>query len=218
MVGMNKMLFDEEKEEEDLVANLVPSYILLVRSDHLLEGSLSQPMLTQPLPTPASPGTTARLTCTLSRDIGVGGSNIYWIQQQPGSPPRDLLYYSSDSDKHQGSGVPGRFSGSKDASANEGLLRILGLQAEAEADSHWATAHCSGSSCRSSQRLREGGSGSKSSGPTALVSEFLLLRSFCGGFCRGVSSVRRPVLEEEGQTHRLCCGLSQHRCPSRTPG
>lgn len=32
MVGMNKMLFDEEKEEEDLVANLVPSYILLVAS------------------------------------------------------------------------------------------------------------------------------------------------------------------------------------------
>uniref|UniRef100_UPI00063CF4BA immunoglobulin iota chain-like n=1 Tax=Odobenus rosmarus divergens TaxID=9708 RepID=UPI00063CF4BA len=93
------------------------------------------------LPTPASLGTTAKLTCTLSRDIGVGGSNIDWIQQQPGKPPQDLLYYSSDSDKHQGSGVPSRFSGSKDASANAGLLRISGLQAEAEADSHWATAH-----------------------------------------------------------------------------
>ncbi|XP_004400158.1 PREDICTED: pre-B lymphocyte protein 3-like [Odobenus rosmarus divergens] len=104
-------------------------------------------------------------------DISVGGSNIYWIQLQPGTPPRDLLYYSSDSDKHQGSGFPGRFSGSKDASANAGLLRISGLQAEAEADSHWATAHSSGSSCRSSQRLREGGSGSKTSGPTDIVSE-----------------------------------------------
>ncbi|XP_004417349.1 PREDICTED: immunoglobulin omega chain-like [Odobenus rosmarus divergens] len=98
-------------------------------------------VLTQPLPTPASPGTTASLTCTLSRDISVGGSNIYWIQQQPGSPPRDLLYYSSDSDKHEVLGVPGPFSGSKDASANAGLLRISGLQAEAEADCHWATAH-----------------------------------------------------------------------------
>ncbi|XP_004400624.1 PREDICTED: immunoglobulin omega chain-like, partial [Odobenus rosmarus divergens] len=166
----------------------------------------------------ASPGTTARLTCTLSRVISVGGSNIYWIQQQPGSLPRDLLYYSSDSDKHQGSGVPSRFSGSKDALANAGLLRISGLQAEAEAASHWATAHGIGSSHRSSQRLREGGSETKSPGPTGLFSESLLLRNFCGGFCRGVSSVRRPVFAEEGQTHRPCCGLSHHRCPSRTPG
>uniref|UniRef100_UPI00063C8F66 immunoglobulin omega chain-like n=1 Tax=Odobenus rosmarus divergens TaxID=9708 RepID=UPI00063C8F66 len=103
--------------------------------------SLSQPVLTRPPSLSASPGMTARLTCTLSRDISVGGSNIDWIQQQPGSPLRDLLYYSSDSDKHQGSGIPGRFSGSKDPSANAGLLRISGLQAEAEADSHWATAH-----------------------------------------------------------------------------
>ncbi|XP_004417656.1 PREDICTED: immunoglobulin iota chain-like, partial [Odobenus rosmarus divergens] len=88
-----------------------------------------------------SPGTTARLTCTLSRDISVGGSNIYWIQQQPENTPQDLLYYSSDSDKLQGSRVPIRFSGSKDTSASAGVLLISGLQAEAEADSHWATAH-----------------------------------------------------------------------------
>ncbi|XP_004417517.1 PREDICTED: immunoglobulin omega chain-like [Odobenus rosmarus divergens] len=74
-------------------------------------------------------------------DIGVGGSNIDWIQQQPGGPPRDLLYYSSDSDKHQGSGVPSRFSGSKDASANAGLLCISGLQAEDEVDSYCNTGH-----------------------------------------------------------------------------
>uniref|UniRef100_UPI00063C0A94 immunoglobulin omega chain-like n=1 Tax=Odobenus rosmarus divergens TaxID=9708 RepID=UPI00063C0A94 len=120
--------------------------------------SLPQPVLTQPPSLSASPGTTARLTGTLSRDISVGSSNIYWIQQQPGSPPRDLLYYSSDSDKHQSSIVPSGFSGSKDTSANAGPLCISGLQAEAEADSHWATAHGSGSSHRSSQRLREGGS------------------------------------------------------------
>uniref|UniRef100_UPI00063C95E9 immunoglobulin iota chain-like n=1 Tax=Odobenus rosmarus divergens TaxID=9708 RepID=UPI00063C95E9 len=120
-------------------------------------GSLSEPVLTQPPSLSASLGTTARLTCTLSRVISVGSSNIYWIQQHPENTPRDLLYYPSDSDKHQGSGVPGWLSGCKYASANAGLLRISGLQAEAEADSHWATAHGSGSSHRSSQRLREGG-------------------------------------------------------------
>ncbi|XP_030874578.1 uncharacterized protein LOC115937179 [Leptonychotes weddellii] len=80
------------------------------------------------------------------RDISVGGSNIYWIQQQPGSPPRGLLNYSSDSDKHQGSGVPSRFSGFKDALADAGLLRISGLQAETEADYHSAAAQGGGSS------------------------------------------------------------------------
>ncbi|KAF3816055.1 hypothetical protein GH733_015973 [Mirounga leonina] len=118
------------------------------------DGSLSQPMLTRPPSLSASPGTTDRLTCTLSKDISVGGSNIYWIQQQPGSPPRDRLYYCSDSEKHQGSGVPSRSSGSKDASANAGLLRISGLQAETEADYYWAAAHGAGSSYPSSQRLR----------------------------------------------------------------
>ncbi|CAK6439988.1 unnamed protein product, partial [Pipistrellus nathusii] len=98
-------------------------------------GSLSQPVLTQPPSLSASPGATARLTCTLS-GISYPFSNywIYWYQQKPGSPPRYLLAYKSDSDKHQGSGVPSRFSGSKDASANAGLLTISGLQPEDEAD------------------------------------------------------------------------------------
>nr|XP_012421661.1 PREDICTED: immunoglobulin iota chain-like [Odobenus rosmarus divergens] len=103
-------------------------------------GSLSQPVLTQPPPSlflleqqPDSP-------VALSSGFNVGSYQTYWIQQQPGRPPRDLLYYSSDSDKRPGSGVPGWFSGCKYASANAGLLRISGLQAEAEVDSHWATA------------------------------------------------------------------------------
>ncbi|ELK16547.1 immunoglobulin lambda variable 5-37 [Pteropus alecto] len=97
-------------------------------------GSLSQPVPTQPPSLSASPGATARLTCTLSSDLSVSGKDIYWFQQKPGSPPRYLLYYNSDSDKHQGSGVPNRFSGAKDTSANAGLLLISGLQAEDEAD------------------------------------------------------------------------------------
>ncbi|XP_006768349.1 PREDICTED: immunoglobulin omega chain [Myotis davidii] len=108
-------------------------------------GSLSQPVLTQPPSLSASPGDTARLTCTLSSDVSVGGKYIYWFQQKPGSPPRYLLYYNTDSDKGQGSGVPSRFSGSKDASANAGLLTISGLQPEDEAEYYCMISHSSGS-------------------------------------------------------------------------
>ena len=41
--------------------------------------------------------------------------------------------FKSDSNKPQASGVPSHFSGSKAASANEGLLLISGLQTEDEA-------------------------------------------------------------------------------------
>uniref|UniRef100_A0A8C8XQL8 Ig-like domain-containing protein n=1 Tax=Panthera leo TaxID=9689 RepID=A0A8C8XQL8_PANLE len=99
-------------------------------------GSLSQPVVTQPASLSASLGATARLTCTLSRDINVGSYYIYWYQQNPGSPPRYLLYY--DSSTQLGPGVPSRFSGSKDASANAGLLLISGLQPEDEADYYCA--------------------------------------------------------------------------------
>uniref|UniRef100_A0A8C9M1L7 Ig-like domain-containing protein n=1 Tax=Panthera tigris altaica TaxID=74533 RepID=A0A8C9M1L7_PANTA len=90
-------------------------------------GSLSQPVVTQPASLSTSLGATARLTCTLSRDINVGSYNIYWYQQNPGSPPRYLLYYYSDSSTQLGLGVPSHFSGSKDASANAGLLLISAL-------------------------------------------------------------------------------------------
>uniref|UniRef100_A0A0D9RMT5 Immunoglobulin lambda variable 5-52 n=1 Tax=Chlorocebus sabaeus TaxID=60711 RepID=A0A0D9RMT5_CHLSB len=104
-------------------------------------GSLSQPVLTQPSSHSASPGASARLTCTLSSGFSVGDFWIRWYQQKPGSPPRYLLYYHSDSDKGQGSGVPSRFSGSNDASANAGILHISGLQPEDEADYYCCTWH-----------------------------------------------------------------------------
>ncbi|XP_035869549.1 immunoglobulin lambda-1 light chain-like [Phyllostomus discolor] len=120
---------------------------------------------TQPVPTKQVPSSvsywkvcveiaaTARLTCTLSSGFNVGSYYINWFQQNPGSPPRYLLEYKSDSEKHQGSGVPSRFSGSKDASANAGLLFISGLQPEDEADYYCATNHWSGSSYSDSQWL-----------------------------------------------------------------
>uniref|UniRef100_A0A2K6UBM9 Ig-like domain-containing protein n=1 Tax=Saimiri boliviensis boliviensis TaxID=39432 RepID=A0A2K6UBM9_SAIBB len=95
-----------------------------------------QSVLTQPASLSATPGASARLTCILSSDINVGSYYIYWYQQKPGSPPWYLLYYCSDSNKHQGSGVPSCFSGSKDASTNAGLLLISGsgLQVEDKID------------------------------------------------------------------------------------
>ncbi|KAB1255711.1 Immunoglobulin lambda variable 5-52, partial [Camelus dromedarius] len=104
-------------------------------------GSLSQPVLTQPSSLSVSLGASARLTCTLSSGFKVGDFWIRWHQQKPGNPPRYLLTFHSDSDKHQGSGVPSRVSGSSDASANAGLLLISGLQPEDEADYYCATYH-----------------------------------------------------------------------------
>uniref|UniRef100_A0AC11CMU9 Uncharacterized protein n=1 Tax=Ovis aries TaxID=9940 RepID=A0AC11CMU9_SHEEP len=107
----------------------------------LSTGSLSQPLLTQPASLSGSPGASARLTCTLSSGYSVVSYTIYWYQQKAGSPPRYLLRFKSDSDKHQGSGVPSHFSGSKDASTNAGLLLISGLQPEDEANYHCAVWH-----------------------------------------------------------------------------
>ncbi|KAK1328339.1 hypothetical protein QTO34_011912 [Cnephaeus nilssonii] len=105
---------------------------LLLALLSLCTGSLSQFAVTQPPSLSASLGATARLTCTLRSDISVGSYRIYWYQQKPGSPPRYLLYYYTSTSL--GPGVPSRFSGSKDASANAGLLLISGLQPEDEAD------------------------------------------------------------------------------------
>ncbi|NP_001400583.1 immunoglobulin light chain variable region precursor [Bos taurus] len=104
-------------------------------------GSLSQPVLTQPVAVSASLGASARLSCTLSSGYNVSNYSIYWYQQKAGNPLRYLLRFKSDSDKHQGSGVPSRFSGSKDASTNAGLLLISGLQPEDEADYYCAVWH-----------------------------------------------------------------------------
>uniref|UniRef100_A0A671F411 Ig-like domain-containing protein n=1 Tax=Rhinolophus ferrumequinum TaxID=59479 RepID=A0A671F411_RHIFE len=114
--------------------------VLLVLVSHCT-GSLSQPVLTQPPSLSASPGASARLTCTLSSGVVVGGYVIAWYQQKSGSPPQYLLGFKSDSDKVQGSGVPSRFSGSKDTSANAGLLLISGLQPEDEAEYYCAAWH-----------------------------------------------------------------------------
>ena len=150
----------------------------------LFAGSLSQPVLTQPPSLSASLETTARLTCSLSRDICVGSYKIYWYQQQPGSPPRYFLYYYSDSDRELGPGVPMRVSGSKDASTNIAILLISGLQAEDEGDYYCAVYHGSGSSYTYPQCLRQRGSETKTRPTIGLVSEPLLLGNCCRASCQ----------------------------------
>ncbi|EFB29409.1 hypothetical protein PANDA_022485, partial [Ailuropoda melanoleuca] len=114
--------------------------VLLMLLSHCT-GSLTQSVLTQPPFLSSSLGSSTRFTCTLSSGFNAGGYGIAWYQQQPGSPPRYLLYYYLSTEL--GSVVPSRFSGSKDASANAGLLLISGLQPEDEADYFCATAQWS---------------------------------------------------------------------------
>uniref|UniRef100_A0A8D2J5P9 Ig-like domain-containing protein n=1 Tax=Varanus komodoensis TaxID=61221 RepID=A0A8D2J5P9_VARKO len=108
-------------------------------------------VLTQPPSTSVSLGNTVRLSCAFSSGVSVSGQFVQWFQQKPGSPPRYLLSYYSDSIKEQGSGVPARFSGSKDTSTNSGILTISGVQAEDEADYYCGTAHGSGSTAQLAQ-------------------------------------------------------------------
>ncbi|KAL8180370.1 UNVERIFIED_CONTAM: hypothetical protein K2H54_021698 [Gekko kuhli] len=104
-------------------------------------GSNSQPVMSQPPSASVSPGNAVKLPCVMSSGFQISGYAVYWYQQRPGNPPRYLLYYTSDSSKHQGSGVPSRFSGSKDTSSNTGYLNVAGALAEDEADYYCAVGH-----------------------------------------------------------------------------
>ncbi|XP_043353664.1 immunoglobulin lambda-1 light chain-like isoform X4 [Dermochelys coriacea] len=101
-------------------------------------GSSSQPVVTQPPSVSVSPGNTVKLSCTMSSGTSISGYTVSWYQQKPGNSPRYLLYYYSESSKGQGSGVPARFSGSKDTASNAGYLTISGALAEDEADYYFA--------------------------------------------------------------------------------
>ncbi|XP_045441715.1 immunoglobulin gamma-1 heavy chain-like [Pipistrellus kuhlii] len=174
-------------------------------------GSLSQQLvLTQPPSLSASLGSTITITCTLSSGFNVGGYHIRWYQQKPGSPPRYLLAYKSDSDKHQGSGVPSRFSGSKDASANAGLLTISGLQPEDEADYYCNVDIGGSSSYYYPQCLRERGSETKTPGPEA-VALSLLQRGASGASVGGSSA--GTCVPGGGRSHSV---EQQHRPPRST--
>uniref|UniRef100_A0A8C5XKQ2 Ig-like domain-containing protein n=1 Tax=Microcebus murinus TaxID=30608 RepID=A0A8C5XKQ2_MICMU len=108
--------------------------LLLVLLSHCT-GSLSQPVLTQPPSASASPGASAKLTCTLSS--GYSNYGITWHQQHPEKSPRYLMYVYSDGSQSKGDGVPDRFSGS--SSGADRYLTISNVQPEDEADYHCQT-------------------------------------------------------------------------------
>ncbi|KAM9330852.1 pre-B lymphocyte protein 3 [Gastrophryne carolinensis] len=91
----------------------------------------AQVTLTQPATESVTPGNTVTLPCILT-GYSISDRYVYWYQQKDGNRPRYLLYYKDDSSKHQGDGVPDRFSGSKDTPKNTGYLTIKGVLSEDE--------------------------------------------------------------------------------------
>ncbi|EPQ19850.1 Immunoglobulin omega chain, partial [Myotis brandtii] len=88
------------------------------------------PVLTQPPSASASPGASAKLTCTLSREHS--SFYIHWFQQRPGQAPRYIMQLKSDGNQTKGDGIPDRFSGS--SSGADRYLTISNLQSEDEAE------------------------------------------------------------------------------------
>ncbi|XP_053225597.1 immunoglobulin lambda-1 light chain-like isoform X2 [Podarcis raffonei] len=85
---------------------------------------ISQVTLIQPASQSASPGQTAKLSCTYTSSL----SYIGWYQQRPGQAPR----YVQMNGYNRGEGIPDRFTAS--VSGNSGYLTITIIQPEDEAD------------------------------------------------------------------------------------
>ncbi|OCT55796.1 hypothetical protein XELAEV_18003863mg, partial [Xenopus laevis] len=102
--------------------------------------SAAQVSLTQPVSESVKLGETVRISCTLS-GYSISDRYLHWYQQKAGNRPRYLLYFFSDSSKHQGDGVPDRFSGSKDSPNNVAHLTIKGALLEDDADYYCAIHH-----------------------------------------------------------------------------
>ncbi|EMP39935.1 Ig lambda chain V region 4A [Chelonia mydas] len=101
-------------------------------------GASSQPTLTQPPSDSVSPGTTGKLSCTLSSQHS--NYNVGWYQQRDGQAPRFLWYGSST----KGDGVPDRFTVSSSGAIR--YLTITNLQPEDEAMYYCGADYSSGSS------------------------------------------------------------------------
>uniref|UniRef100_A0A8C4WJI7 Immunoglobulin lambda variable 6-57 n=1 Tax=Gopherus evgoodei TaxID=1825980 RepID=A0A8C4WJI7_9SAUR len=104
-------------------------------------GSDAQFVLTQPPSVSASHGQTVTISCARSSG-SISDSWNSWYQQSPGRAPVLIIY----EDSKRPSGIPSRFSGAIDSSANAATLTISGLQADDEADYYCASYAGSGNS------------------------------------------------------------------------
>ncbi|CAM5161551.1 unnamed protein product, partial [Eretmochelys imbricata] len=94
-------------------------------------GVSSQPVVTQEPSMSVAPGGPVTLSCSLSTGAVTTSNYPGWLQQKPGSAPRQLIY----STNNRPSGIPAQFSGS--ISGNNAALTITGVQAEDEADYYY---------------------------------------------------------------------------------
>ncbi|KAJ6650391.1 hypothetical protein lerEdw1_010284, partial [Lerista edwardsae] len=101
-------------------------------------GVRSQATVTQPASQSASPGQTAKLSCTRS-SAGSWSTIFCWYQQKAGQAPR----YVHCNTYSRGDGIPDRFTAS--ASGTTGDLTINNLQPEDEADYYCAVWYSTGS-------------------------------------------------------------------------
>ncbi|XP_077164953.1 uncharacterized protein LOC143823039 [Paroedura picta] len=117
-----------------------PWFFLLVSS--YCAGSLAQLSLIQPPSVSVPLGGPVILSCMHGSSGGTVGT-VRWFQQTTGRNPRYLLSYNTESSKHQGSGVPDRFSASKESSGRICYLTITNVQAEDEGD-YYCLVHTTG--------------------------------------------------------------------------
>ncbi|CAM5161464.1 unnamed protein product, partial [Eretmochelys imbricata] len=89
------------------------------------------PVVTQEPSMSVAPGGPVTLSCSLSTGAVTTSNYPGWLQQKPGSAPRQLIY----STNNRPSGIPAQFSGS--ISGNNAALTITGVQAEDEADYYY---------------------------------------------------------------------------------
>ncbi|MEE6512950.1 hypothetical protein FKM82_020307 [Ascaphus truei] len=75
----------------------------------------SQIVLSQSGPEVAKPGTSVRLSCSVS-GFSVTGTWMYWVRQKPGAGLEWLVYYLSTSNKYYLPSISDRFTASKDSS------------------------------------------------------------------------------------------------------
>uniref|UniRef100_A0A2K5UTI1 Ig-like domain-containing protein n=1 Tax=Macaca fascicularis TaxID=9541 RepID=A0A2K5UTI1_MACFA len=113
------------------VSSMAWTLLLLTLLIHCT-GSWAQSVLTQPPSVSGDPGQRVTISCTGSSS-NIGGYDVYWYQQLPGTAPKLLIYENNK----RPSGVSDRFSGSK--SGTSASLAITGLQSEDEAEYYCET-------------------------------------------------------------------------------